>query len=89
MDGVTPGRIVHFVADVQVPGEDVLAPSMLPVTKKYDHVAAMITGVNPNMEGVVHLSAHFPGVSIPVARVNVGYDETGTVPGSWHWIERA
>ncbi len=86
MKGLTPGRIVHFVNDRLVTADSAYCTI---VTKKYDHVPAMITGLQIEDDGVVHLSVFYPGVQKPTSEISVGFDESGLTAHTWHWIEQA
>jgi hypothetical protein len=86
MKGLTPGRIVHFVNDVRVEADSKFVTI---ATQKYEHVPSMITGLQDEGQGIVHLSVFYPGVKCPVARISVGFDATGKVADTWHWIEQA
>ncbi|HEU5433110.1 MAG TPA: hypothetical protein VFU81_15695 [Thermomicrobiales bacterium] len=81
MDGLTPGRIVHYVA----PGS---ADGRYPPA----HRAAIVTEVPPIDPG----DALGARVSLMVCNptgihhaANVPHDPTGQQPSSWHWIERS
>lgn len=81
MQGLTEGRIVHFV--------------MPQVTEQGDspHRPAVITEVLNRRTGIVNLTVFFNGPRdgqnlealgwVP----SVGFDPNGA-PGTWHWIER-
>lgn len=76
MDGITEGRIVHYVA------------------YNMRHLAAIITGYNPDKPGQVDLVVftNMPNVNgVPSGGVQfhfqVPHNETPT-PGHWHWPEQ-
>jgi hypothetical protein len=80
MDGMTPGRIVHYVAPGSADG-----------TYPPAHRAAVITqvGASPSAdadERRVDLMVCNP-TGVHFAK-SVPYDADGTSPYSWHWIER-
>jgi hypothetical protein len=79
MEGLTEGRIVHYVIpeDGRNAGE---------------HRAAMVVRVWQN--GVCNLHVFWDGDNDGAVVPNwwitsVHYDETGTQGRTWHWIERA
>lgn len=82
MDGLTVGRMVHYVA-YGTPGGEFPAGA---------HRAAVVTDVVTNgPEGPT-----LPDVGLCVLNPtgmyfirNVPHDPTGKTPGTWHWIEKA
>ena len=78
MDGLTPGRIVHWVSDGCF-GID-----------RGEHLAAIVTRVVNPAEGRVNLQVFNPSGQGTYAVLNVPYQllEQGAC-GGWHWIERA
>lgn len=76
MEGLTIGRIVHYVA-YGTPGGEYQAGA---------HRAAIITEVKDAKRGLVTLAVFNPtGIHWNVA----SYDERDKKPGTWHWIEQA
>ena len=76
MEGLTPGRMVHYVA-YGTPGGEYPAGAhrAAVVTETYgESTAAGLCVLNP--------TGLFFNQSVP-------FDETGKKPGTWHWIERA
>lgn len=79
MEGLTPGRVVHFIARGEHGGEEEAGV----------HLAAIVTLVHPPRHD------YFPvGLCIftPYGLFfgqNVDYDASATTPGTWHWPERA
>lgn len=77
MEGLTVGRMVHYVAYGTPGGE-------FPVGA---HRAAIVTEVEDAEAGIVTLSILNPsGIFF---NSHLPYDETAQRPGTWHWIERA
>lgn len=80
--GLTPGRVVHYVA-YGTPGGEYAAgahraaiitelPSFLEAHPRYGYVRLCV--LNPT-------GLHFPDKLIP-------YDQAAVNPGTWHWPER-
>lgn len=76
MDGLTVGRMVHYVAYGTPGGE-------FPAGK---HRAAIVTETYGAATAVGLCILNPTGVFFAQS---VPYDETGTEPGTWHWIEKA
>lgn len=86
MDGLTPGRMVHYVtpdADRYLYGK---TSGTLPAGI---HCAAIVTDGIREEDGnpVVNLTV-FQGVAGLAYWIDVPYSETAE-PHTWHWIERA
>ncbi len=78
MEGLTPGRQVHYIA-YGTPGGEYEAGA---------HRAATITEVLDEEAGVVSLCVFNPtGLHFNRSIPHMPADEF--VPGTWHWIERA
>lgn len=90
MDGLTEGRIVHYVL------QDYDESSLRPAPNAGEHRPAIVVKVwgsngtcnlqvftdsNPTQDS----NDHRPPV---MWRTSVVFDETGR-PGTWHWIEKA
>ena len=81
MEGLTEGRIVHYVIPDNEPGAGA-------------HRPAIVVRVWAN--GCCNLQVFFDGTNdgnpeLPPVRwvTSVLHDETGTQGRTWHWIERA
>lgn len=75
MEGLTVGRMVHYVAYGTPKGE------YLP-----EHRAAVVTAVEDQENGIVSLAVLNPtGLFF---NQHLKYDAEGA-SGTWHWIERA
>ena len=74
MDGLTEGRIVHYV----------------PSGGFNSHRAAVVTHIWSQATGCVNLHVFPDGsYGIPNTEpTSILYDEAGA-PGTWHWIEKA
>lgn len=77
MDGLTTGRMVHFVPPTRGSAEFAL---------EVGHLAAVVTKVVDGVAGLVNLTV-FCVFAGPVTVGNVQHSEKGE-PGTWHWIER-
>lgn len=75
LEGITPGRIVHYVAYGTPKGE----------YKAGAHRAAIMTETE---EGRYTVSLVVLNPTGAHWAENVEYDPTGTMPGTWHWPER-
>ncbi len=82
MEGLTEGRIVHYVLDTG-PSEGQHRPAIVVrVWEKatgYIQLQVFVDGTNDGFA---------PGENV-VWRTSVQPDPTGEKPYSWHWIERA
>jgi hypothetical protein len=76
MEGLTVGRMVHYVAYGTPQGE-------FPQGK---HRAAVVTEVGDNDKGIVSLCILNPGGIF--FTVGTHYSEDTSIPGTWHWIEK-
>lgn len=77
MEGLTVGRMVHYVA-YGTPGGEFPAGA---------HRAAIVTLVEDAEKGVVSLCVLNPtGMFF---NQHLEYSEDVTKPGTWHWIEKA
>ena len=75
MEGLTVGRMVHYVA-YGTPGGEYQAGA---------HRAAVVTEVRDSELGTCTLAVFNPtGIHWNTARYSEGKE-----PGTWHWIERA
>lgn len=86
MDGLTPGRMVHYVA----PGAEKYYSQETPLEMpEGTHCAAVVTGGIKEQDGIVTAHLHvFTPCSGPAVWTDVPYSET-MEPHTWHWIERA
>lgn len=76
MEGLTVGRMVHYIAYGTPNGEYVAGA----------HRAAVVAEVKDPAMGVCILAVLNPtGIHWNTAQ----YDNTATKPGTWHWIEKA
>jgi hypothetical protein len=82
MQGLTPGRIVHFVATQLLRVGHPRKPEF--ATEGGEHLAAIVTKVYGDK---VNLQAFLPECNGTYCAVNVAYSEAKE-PGTWHWIER-
>lgn len=89
MDGLTPGRIVHYVLgpEFRSPGEH--RPAMVvkvwgaPPAEPYPvQLCVFLDGLNDSLIG----ESNAP---LTTWKTSVVHDATGQKQGSWHWIERA
>jgi hypothetical protein len=86
MDGVTEGRIVHYVLNE---GNNIGAhrPAMIvnswPDIAQYQDEGRVNLHVFPDFgnDGAMYNSGSYWATSVP-------NDETTKAPGTWHWIER-
>lgn len=76
MDGLTVGRIVHYVA-YGTPGGEYQAGA---------HRAAIVAEVKDPAMGVCTLVVFNP---TGIHWTTVQYADSATVPGTWHWPEKA
>lgn len=77
MDGLTVGRMVHYVAYGTPGGE-------FPVGV---HRAAVVTAVEDVEKGIVSLCVLNPtGMFF---NQHLEFCADGSIPGTWHWIEKA
>lgn len=90
MDGVTEGRITHYV----MKGGANITPALGQNDGVIgEHRPAIIVKVN-DAEDTVNLQVFCDGSNDGVPRgilwvTDVQFDEHSKKPGSWHWIERA
>lgn len=82
MDGLTEGRIVHYVLD-SGPYKGLHRPAI--VVRVWDKATGMVqlqVFVDGTNDGFA------PGENV-VWKTSVHHDPTGEQPYSWHWIEKA
>lgn len=93
MEGLTPGRMVHYV----MKGQANIRPAAAGDPTALQHRAAVVTHLHENdPSNAVDLCVFsrgkpdgFGGMSPTFAVHMVPYDESGNEPDRWHWIERA
>ncbi len=80
MEGLTVGRVVHWVNDL----------GLNPTPK---HMAAMVVHVWDSERGLVNLFVPPDSYNVqnsPLTPTSVQYaDASENRPGTWHWIEKA
>ena len=81
MEGLTEGRIVHFIME---DGEHL--PAI--VVHVYRYINNFDEPPHALNDGLCNLQVFRNEKSIPMWKTSVLYDEAGT-PGTWHWIEKA
>jgi hypothetical protein len=90
MEGLTAGRIVHYVLDTgRHVGEHrpaiVIYVLTLDANPGRVNLCVFIDGTNDYHEALNHQG----GVDLIVWKMSVPNDEETKAPGTWHWIERA
>jgi hypothetical protein len=92
LDGLTRGRVVHYVCaeDEEWPEGMGFAPAYVPRWRKGEHCTALIVGVPDVGFGepfTANLQVFYDAPTVGY-RAHVPYSETAE-PGTWHFIERA
>ncbi len=89
MEGLTEGRIVHFV----MPNGDHRPAIVVKVWSKENGNSNLQVFTDGNNDAHAVVSTNFAATSQVKAglwwRTSVPFDEQDKVPGTWHWIEKA
>lgn len=76
MEGLTPGRVVHYIPDERWP------------EVQGRHQAAIVTAAGQDGTASLFVMPSDPGIDT-IRLVDVPHDAESQEMGCWHWIERA